>query len=131
MVYTSDLERECAQRGIAVIKSECTSHKILPSLRFTESLFRHYMLPTLHIVQDLLMGFSPIIRLFLKLFMRKSGGFLHTLSEWYDANLSEGFFTQHMAYHRFYYVYLLIRIKAYEEVHSDHIILFCCSRTKY
>jgi hypothetical protein len=33
--------------------------------------------------------------------MRKSGGFLHTLSEWYDANLSEGFFTQHMAYHRF------------------------------
>jgi SAM-dependent methyltransferase len=101
MVYTSDLERECTQRGITIIKTECTSHKILPSLRFTESLFRHYMLPTLHIVQDLLMGFSPIIRLLLKLFMRKSGGFLQTLSEWYDANLSEGFFTQNMAYHRF------------------------------
>lgn len=101
MVYRSELEQECTRRGYRIIRSENMSHRIIPTLRFTEYLFRQYMLPTLRIVQDLMTGFSPTLRFLLGTVFKRMGAFLDTLEKWYDANLSEGFFRENMTYHTY------------------------------
>ncbi|MGA1249342.1 MAG: class I SAM-dependent methyltransferase [Candidatus Kapaibacteriota bacterium] len=101
MVYRSDFEKECTHYGFHVIRSENMSHKIIPTLRFTESLFRNYMLPTLRIVQDLMLGFSPTLRFLLGTVFKRMSNFLEILEKWYDANLSEGFFRENMTYHAY------------------------------
>ncbi len=101
MVYRSDFENECTRRGFRIIRTENMSHRIIPTLRFTESLFRNYMLPTLRIVQDLMLGFSPTLRFLLGSVFKRMGNFLHILESWYDANLSEGFFRENMTYHTY------------------------------
>ena len=101
MVYRTQFEQECTRRGYRIIRTENMSHKIIPTLRFTESLFRQYMLPTLRIVQDLMIGFSPTLRFLLGTVFKRMGSFLDKLELWYDANLSEGFFREKMTYHTY------------------------------
>ncbi len=101
MVYRSEFEQECMRRGYRIIRTENMSHRIIPTLRFTESLFCHYMLPTLRIVQDLMTGFSPTLRFLLRTVFKRMGAFLDILEQWYDANLSEGFFRENMTYHTY------------------------------
>jgi SAM-dependent methyltransferase len=101
MVYRSDFEKECNRRGFRIIRTENTSQRIIPTLRYTESLFRNYMLPTLRIVQDLMLGFSPTLRFLLGTVFKRMGNFLEILEKWYDANLSEGFFRENMTYHTY------------------------------
>jgi SAM-dependent methyltransferase len=101
MVYRSDFEKECNRRGFRIIRTENMSHRIIPTLRYTESLFRNYMLPTLRIVQDLMLGFSPTLRFLLGTVFKRMGNFLEILEKWYDANLSEGFFRENMTYHTY------------------------------
>jgi MPBQ/MSBQ methyltransferase len=101
MVYRSEFEKECSHRGYRIIRSENMSQRIIPTLRFTESLFRNYMLPTLRIVQDLMLGFSPTLRFLLGTVFKRMGKFLEILERWYDANLSEGFFRENMTYHTY------------------------------
>jgi len=106
MVYRSEFEAECSRRGFRIVRTENMSHKIIPTLRFTESLFRNYMLPTLRIVQDMLIGFSPMLRFLLGTVFKRMSNFLEILEKWYDANLSEGFFRENMTYHTY-----LIQVK--------------------
>lgn len=106
MVYRSEFEAECSRRGFRIVRTENMSHKIIPTLRFTESLFRNYMLPTLRIVQDMLIGFSPTLRFLLGTVFKRMSNFLEILEKWYDANLSEGFFRENMTYHTY-----LIQVK--------------------
>ena len=101
MVYRTEFENACGLRGFRVIRSENMSHRIIPTLRFTESLFRQYMLPTLRIVQDLMLGFSPTLRFLLGTVLKRMGNFLEILEQWYDANLSEGYFRENMTYHAY------------------------------
>ncbi|MFM7158499.1 MAG: hypothetical protein ACKO0Y_11850, partial [Bacteroidota bacterium] len=101
MVYRTEFENACSLRGFRVIRSENMSHRIIPTLRFTESLFRQYMLPTLRIVQDLMLGFSPTLRFLLGTVFKRMGNFLEILEQWYDANLSEGYFRENMTYHAY------------------------------
>jgi SAM-dependent methyltransferase len=101
MVYRSDFEKECNRRGFRIIRTENMSQRIIPTLRYTESLFRNYMLPTLRIMQDLMLGFSPTLRFLLGTVFKRMGNFLEILEKWYDANLSEGFFRENMTYHTY------------------------------